>query len=131
MSRRIALGLTAAGALAASIFLLVNLFREGLVAASPSAAVVGALAGVLAAAAALWAVAPKPSAALPPELRVGDGADVLGSDSWGGKPGPGGVVPDADDDGIPRQTEHGGENRLGETCEQAEGDRFGRIGDVS
>jgi hypothetical protein len=50
----------------------VILIHGGLAAAGLRAAVVGALAGVLAAAGALWAVARKGSAGLPPELRVPD-----------------------------------------------------------
>jgi WD40 repeat protein len=67
------LGVAAAGTVAACAFVIGVLVHKGLAEAGLWAAVVGGLAGVLGAAAAVWAVVPRsPQVPLPPELRLED-----------------------------------------------------------
>jgi hypothetical protein len=70
VSRKI---VVAAGSVAACAFVIGVLVHKGLAEAGLWAGVVGALAGVVAAAAALWVLVPRPSRVpLPPELEVPD-----------------------------------------------------------
>jgi hypothetical protein len=69
------LSVSAAVSAAACCFLLVVLVRKGLAQAGLWAAPIGALAGIVAAVAAVWVLAPRPSKELlPSELRAPDGA---------------------------------------------------------
>ena len=71
MGRKIVLGAVATGSVAACVFVVGVLVHRGLAEAGLWAGVVGALAGVVAAAAALWVLVPRPSRVpLPPELEV-------------------------------------------------------------
>jgi hypothetical protein len=71
VSRKIALGLVAVVSAATCAFLFVVLVRKGLAQAGLWAAPLGALAGIVAAAAAVWAVVPRQvKVPLPPELQV-------------------------------------------------------------
>ena len=69
MSRKILLGLVAAVSVVACVFLIAVLVGQGLVRAGLWAGIVGALAGVVAAAAAVWPLVPRPLP-LPPGLEV-------------------------------------------------------------
>ena len=71
MSRKIVLGVVAVVSAATCAFLIVVLVGKGLAQAGMWAAPLGALAGIVAAAAAVWVLAPRPSnVPLPPELEV-------------------------------------------------------------
>jgi WD40 repeat protein len=71
VSRKIALGLVAVAGAAACLFLIVVMAHQGLQRAGAWATPMAALAGVVAAVAAVWATAPRPrKAPLPPELAV-------------------------------------------------------------
>jgi hypothetical protein len=60
VSRRIVLGVVAVVSAAACIFLVVVLIRQGLAQAGLWAVPLGALAGIVAAAAAVWVLMPQP-----------------------------------------------------------------------
>ena len=71
MSRKIVLGVVAVAGAATGAFLVVVLVRKGLSQAVSWAALVGALVGIVGAAAAVWAVVPRPGSTLrPPEVQV-------------------------------------------------------------
>jgi hypothetical protein len=73
VSRKILLGVVAGGSVAACAFVIGVLVHKGLAEAGLWAGVVAALAGVVAAAAAVWVLVPRPSRVpLPPELKVPD-----------------------------------------------------------
>jgi WD40 repeat protein len=73
VSRKIVLGLVAAGTVAACAFVIGVLVHKGLAVAGAWAGVVAAVAGVAAAGAAVWGPVPRPSRVpLPPELEVPD-----------------------------------------------------------
>lgn len=73
-TRKVVLGVVAAASIAACAFVIGVLVHKGLAAASLWSGVVAALAGVVAAAAAVWAVMPRPSTPpLPSKLPVPDG----------------------------------------------------------
>jgi hypothetical protein len=73
VSRKIVLGVVAVVSAAACVFLIVVLVRKGLAQAGLWAAPLGALAGIVAAAAAVWVLMPRASKMpLPPELEVPD-----------------------------------------------------------
>jgi WD40 repeat protein len=75
VSRKIILGVVAVVSAAACVFLVVVLFRQGLAQAGAWAAPLSAFTGIVAAAAAVWALMPRPSKVpLPPELEVPDWA---------------------------------------------------------
>ena len=91
------LGVVAAVSAAACAFLIGVLVHKGLAEAGVWAGAVAALAGVVAAAAAVWVVVPRPSKVpLPPELEVPDwvvgrpaelAAVVQGAGGWPGRDG--------------------------------------------
>ena len=67
------LSIVAAGSLAACVFVIAVLIHKGLAEAAVWAGVVAALAGVVASAAAVWVLVPRPSMVpLPPELEMPD-----------------------------------------------------------
>jgi hypothetical protein len=69
--RKIVLGLVAVVSAATCVFLIAVMVQKGLVQAGLWAGPLGALAGIVAAAAAVWALMPRPSTIpLPPELEV-------------------------------------------------------------
>jgi WD40 repeat protein len=72
VNRKIVLGAVAVAAMAGCAFVIGVLVHKGLADAGLWAGVVGGLAGVLSAAAAWWVVLPRPSAVMPPEMRLED-----------------------------------------------------------